>query len=318
MLIDSAALTPADRAHWKRLAGLDVLLASDPDLARRTDRSIGVLQAFAAHGDAHCSTSWGKDSTVLVDLVGRAGVSMPLVWLRIDGYDNPDCEKVRDVMLAKHPHLQYTELTLPPQPNRWWDAAAVPRSRHDYWKLIEARYGPRRATGIRAEESAIRDLVMARFGDATDKTCRPIGRWTAVHIFAYLAQQDLPVHPAYAMSIGGQLDRRWLRVHSLGGVAGLETRSGWETRYYGDHINRSRLRDHIMHRLPDSKRDALPAESIAADSPVPASPTVIGAALDRLAAASMVAHRTDRGGTRWYRCVPWPPAPTWEPTSRVA
>lgn len=61
----------------------------------------------------------------------------------------------------------------------------------------------------------MRAMSIGHRGTTTQNTCRPIGRWTAVEVFAYLARHDLPVHPAYALTYGGQLDRRWLRVHPL-------------------------------------------------------------------------------------------------------
>lgn len=60
-------------------------------------------------------------------------------------------------------------------------------------------------------------------------------------VFAYLAARDLPVHPAYAMSHGGRLDRRWLRVGSIGGTRALgRGRMEWESAYYGDVITAGR------------------------------------------------------------------------------
>ena len=158
-------------------------------------------------------------------------------------------------MLKLHPHLDYSELVLPPQPNRWWDTERQPQSKYDAdlgWRLIAKRYGPRRMTGIRAEESRLRTMVLHRFGDASVNACRPIGRWTAVDVFAYLYKHALPVHPTYAMSHGGKLDRRWLRVHNLGGVTGSDRgRADWETAYYGDVIAASRKRDIVAKMSPE-------------------------------------------------------------------
>ena len=97
--------------------------------------------------------------------------------------------------------------------------------------LNEALGGRHRyASGVRAEESTIRAMSMAQHGLATARVCRPIGRWAAVDVFAYLCREGLPVHPVYAMSYGGRLDRRALRVHTLASVVGDAV---WEDRYYG-------------------------------------------------------------------------------------
>lgn len=244
MLLDSPRLSRADIAHWDRLSVYDQMLAAATDLDTLSERSIDVIARFAAAGPACVSTSWGKDSTVLVDLVGRSGVTLPVVWMRVHGHDLPECEDVRDRMLAQHPHLEYHELLMPPQPARWWDdeAATQSKARADLgWRMIAQRFTPRHITGIRAEESRIRRIVQARWGDASDGAARPIGAWDATDVFAYLHARNLPVHPAYAMSKGGHYDRRWLRVHSLGGVTGADRgRADWEQAYYGDVIAAAR------------------------------------------------------------------------------
>jgi len=82
---------------------------------------------------------------------------------------------------------------------------------------------------------------MAVHGIATERTCAPIGRWSAEDVWAYLYARGLPVHPAYAMSMGGLLDRDRIRVGPLAGeraAAWAEQGSGhgrleWERRYYG-------------------------------------------------------------------------------------
>ncbi|MDK8505547.1 phosphoadenosine phosphosulfate reductase family protein [Corynebacterium accolens] len=273
MLISSDRHTPQDLQAWESLERYDHRLY--PAAEAKAEHAIEVIRRFADTGDCYLSTSWGKDSTVLVDLAGRAGVNIPIVSLVIDGYELPGTTQVRDAMLSRHPHLDYHELVLPPQPNRWWDTTTVKRTKHDAdigWRLIEKRFGPRHITGIRAEESRIRTLVQHRFGDATERTARPIGTWAATDIFAYLAGHNLPVHPAYAMSHGGTLDRRWLRVHALGGVTGADKgRADWEESYFGDVIRSSRLRDTLMQELPGNRHDALSASVIAAQSEIPIS-----------------------------------------------
>lgn len=64
-------------------------------------------------------------------------------------------------------------------------------------------------------------------------TCAPIGWWSDTDVFAWLAARDLPVHPAYACSMGGMLERRHLRVAGIGGDRGTGFgRREWERRYY--------------------------------------------------------------------------------------
>lgn len=311
MLISSDRHTPQDTAAWERLERYDHRLY--PAAEAKAEHAIEVIRRFADAGDCYLSTSWGKDSTVLVDLAGRAGVNIPIVSLVIDGYELPGTTQVRDMMRERHPHLDYHELVLPPQPNRWWDTTTVKRTKYDAdigWRLIEKRFGPRHITGIRAEESRIRTLVQHRFGDATERTARPIGTWAATDIFAYLAGHNLPVHPAYAMSHGGTLDRRWLRVHALGGVTGADKgRADWEESYFGDVIRSSRLRDTLMQELPGNRHDALSASVIAAQSEIPISDAQ--QALESLHRQALAVGKTYAGRQRWHRTVSWPPEPKW-------
>lgn len=79
---------------------------------------------------------------------------------------------------------------------------------------------------------------MARWGVSTDRTCAPIGNWTAEHVFTWLHMLNLPVHPAYAQTYGGQLDRGRIRVGALGGERGTgHGRREWERRYYGRDLS---------------------------------------------------------------------------------
>ncbi|MDK8794221.1 phosphoadenosine phosphosulfate reductase family protein [Corynebacterium sp. MSK041] len=313
MLIPSERHTPQDTAAWERLERYDHLL--HPAAEEKAGHAIKVIREFADAGDCYLSTSWGKDSTVLVDLAARADRKIPIVSLVIDGYELPGTSEVRDMMLTRYTHLDYHELTLPPQPNRWWDTTTIKRTKYDAdigWRLIEKRFGPRRITGIRAEESRIRSLVQHRFGDATTNTARPIGTWTATDIFAYLAGHQLPIHPAYAMSHGGTLDRRWLRVHALGGVTGADKgRADWEQHYFGDVITSSRLRDHVMPILPANRHDALPASTIAAQTDTHIS--VVQHHLEQWQKDGLVAGKVYAGRQRWHRTMEWPPQSKWSP-----
>src|SRR5690606_41477621 len=93
---------------------------------------------------------------------------------------------------------------------------------------------------LRAQESRMRRISIGHRGLVTPNTCRPIAHWDAVHVFAYLHREGLPVHPAYAMTAGGYYDRRWLRVHPLGtavppaSAVYRRDHAAWEELYYGD------------------------------------------------------------------------------------
>lgn len=236
-LIDSPRLSPLDRQVWQDRARYDARLA--PTLAARETRAIQTIRDFAAAGDCYASTSWGKDSTCVAHLAATSGIRLPLVYVRMRRWENPDCLTVRDQFLARYGHLvDYHEYWVDGG-RRWWDHGEIQHKAGSHvgsqFAEAERHHGKRHITGVRGEESRMRGMVMARWGEAGINACRPIGRWTAVDVFAYLHRHDLPIHPAYAMSLGGQLDRRWLRVSPIGGISNShKQRAHWESAYYPD------------------------------------------------------------------------------------
>ena len=246
MLIDSPRITPRDRATWDRLETYDAALSKDPRLDRLADHARTVL-AHAPTGYIGCT--WGKDSMVVAHLAATAGCALPLVWVRIDGLENPDTEPVRDAFLDRYPHLRYEEITIPATGiRRWWHPHDAPGTDHgpdEGFREAAARHGNHYVSGVRAEESPTRALTIARNGTHSQGSTRPIAHWTGVDIFAYLHRHDLPIHPAYAMSMGGTIDRRQLRVSSIGGVRGTgRHRREWERTYYGDIITAAQGLEH--------------------------------------------------------------------------
>lgn len=231
MLIASPRHTEADLRCWAQYEQVDRRHARSARLQRLEARASQLVASFS---DAVVSISWGKDSLVVAHLC-RA-INQPLVWIREEPFTNPDCLIVRDAFLRRF-DMPYREIVIqhdPREPERAQElrferaARAVARDR-------------RRIMGIRADESARRTLSAAVHGEATDRVCRPILRWTSEDVFAYLVKYDLPVPPMYAMLGGGRWDRRWIRTDSLTGEPGRHHgRIEWEMEYYGDVIRRSR------------------------------------------------------------------------------
>ena len=240
MLIESPRHTPADLAAWAELERYDAKFA-DRFPGWKIERAKKAIRDFAAAGPCYASTSWGKDSTVVAHLAATCGIRLPLVFVRMKTWENPDCLTVRDQFLAQYGDLvDYREYEVEGGA-RWWDTALKPRTGSHVAGQFDAPardFSPRHITGVRGEESRLRDMVMAIWGEAGPGACRPIGRWTAVDVFAYLHKFDLPVHPAYAMSHGGARDRRWLRVSPIGGItAAHKQRADWEEAYYPDVVS---------------------------------------------------------------------------------
>lgn len=223
MLIESHRHTPADLELWKQHEVTDLMLS----VSRH--RLIQAIESIEDWDGDYVSCSWGKDSVVMLHLVAMSRRRWPVVWMRFGDRDNPDCERVRDAFLARY-QMDYHE--------RFFDYNKV-RAKGLHWKDLAKEFGPRRMLGLRAHESSKRMISVASQGLATANTCRPLAWWSTQEVFTYLATNQLPVHPAYAMLGGGRWERHHLRTHSLGGSSGSGMgRSEWEREYYGDVLNK--------------------------------------------------------------------------------
>lgn len=252
-LIDSSRITRHDRTEWNRLEVIDARLARSSVLQRHEDRAISVLEDFMAE-PCYIGVSWGKDSVVVADLalrvMRRTGTWRPIFWIRDEPRTNPDCYAVRDAFFELHQDAitAYSEIVVE---HDWDDSAAkwfpraypgVPESARRKGEtgieLCRLEAGIRRwVSGIRAKESGVRKARMRAHGTASRYACAPIGWWDGWEVFAYLHKHQLPVHPVYAMSMGGVRERDRLRVSGLGGSGGeMFGRAEWEQRYYGDAL----------------------------------------------------------------------------------
>jgi len=255
MLIDSPRLTAADRQAWQRLEHWDDVLSRDPMLDRCVEQARRVVGEFLAAGDAYVSVSWGKDSVVAAHIAATVDPRVRVVWVRSRHFETPECDQVRDRFLVTHPGVRYEEIPVelrnPKRGEPGYDTRHLdPHA--DHQDVLKETLRGRWISGLRAEESRMRRMSIAHRGLSTARTCRPIGRWSAVQVFAFLYREQLPVHPVYAMSVAGHYDRRWLRVHPLcsappprSSVHGRDM-STWEDTYYADviaaaHVARAHL-----------------------------------------------------------------------------
>lgn len=236
MLIVLPEHEPRDLEAWRRLERADPIRSRSSLHLRRVDRSKRALADFVAKDSSgYCGVSWGKDSVVVahlvVEMARNGGPVIPLVWVRVEPAANPHCSLVRDAFLSEYPH-QYDEITTCLDPS-----LSGPNARRTRGGFNEAarRYGDRHISGVRASESSARTRRCAVHGESTARTCAPLAWWEADDVYAYLWANQLPVHPAYAMSLGGKLDRGRLRVSSIGGERGTGMgRREWERLYYPD------------------------------------------------------------------------------------
>ena len=237
MLIASSRHTREDLVAWSRFENILQVWSQLSSYRKHVQRARDALLSFTGSLEpCYAGTSWGKDSTVLAHLVATLVPRVPLVWVRIEPIFNPDCLLVRDEFLRTH-DVNYHEIVVhstiaePGTTRRGWHWAGTLETG---FAECARRWGVRRISGIRGEESGQRKRRMMHYGEQSRLTCAPIGWWTSKDVFAYLFSRTLPVHPAYACSMGGLLDHDRIRVASLGGAKGMgHGRAEWEERYYG-------------------------------------------------------------------------------------
>lgn len=238
MLIPSERLQPGDLEAWERLARFDLAHARLRRFAAQVERSKAEIRAFAAER-CWVGVSWGKDSVCVAHLAYTVDPSIPLCWVRTPIWETPETFTVRDAFLAAHPGANYREFEdheLPIRRSARTGRAYAVVNDAETWPP-ERVFGPRYIGGIRASESKTRE-IRVNSGLTSLNTCAPIGRWSDQDVFSYLALHGLPIHPAYAMSCGGQLERGRLRVSPIGDERGAGMgRREWETRYYGDIVH---------------------------------------------------------------------------------
>lgn len=242
MLVPSERHRREDLALWADEYAADLVHGRSARLARLLDQSEQAVVDFMRAGNAYLGVSWGKDSVVVADIVWRVRDRLDhiptLVWVRVDPISNPDCPAVRDEFFRARV-LPYLEIEADwggdwkgPESGKRTSADGFARARE---LLGTSRY----LSGVRRDESRVRQIITRKLGLVGENTARPLGWWKWSDVFGYLAAQNLPVHPAYAMNGAGRWPREHLRVASLGGHRGTEFGRGeWEREYYGDILRR--------------------------------------------------------------------------------
>lgn len=225
-LIASHRHTAEDLEVWRYRELADEPWSKTAVFRRRVEAARATLVEFTSGPPGYVGVSWGKDSVCVAHLAISVGCTWPLVWVCMRPVDNPDCPLVRDAFLERFGAMSYDEIVMQYDPT-------AKRTSFPGFAEAARRHGDRYVSGIRGAESATRRMSIATHGWSTERTCRPLAAWTAADVFAYLWLHDLPVHPAYAMSMGGLLEREHLRVGAVGGERGTGWgRREWEERYY--------------------------------------------------------------------------------------
>jgi len=234
-LVSSHRYSSEDLAVWRRRERQDRVWGSSAAFRSRVASAERAIMRFLSAGDAWVAVSWGKDSVVVADMAARLCPDIPVIHVRVDPLDNPDCPSVRDAFLERHPLVAYEEIveTCTHDKDGWHATGTLERG---FARAVKA-YGLRSINGIRGQESRVRALRVRRWGQASPNRCAPLAWWSGPDVFAYLYQRSLPVHPAYACSLVGTLDRDRIRVAFLDLKHGRgRGRQEWERRYYPDVI----------------------------------------------------------------------------------
>jgi len=215
-----------DLSEWDELEKHDKELYDKKSIIQ----PMSTIREFCKNKSGYIGVSWGKDSVVVAHLCFICGINWPLVWIKVDMKYNPDCELVRDYFLSKF-KMKYFEIEVQSD-----NSSGRLKKGFGY---AARKFGDNYISGVRADESTIRKMSVLGYGLNTTHTSRPIGKWNGQMVFSYLAHNQLPVHPAYAMTGNGRWSRKFIRVATIGGERGNGMgRSEWEREYYPDILNR--------------------------------------------------------------------------------
>lgn len=234
MLISSTRHTEADIRAWRAAEATD-MMRWRRDQRRLLDgcsKAARAIGEFAQCGPCYAGFSGGKDSVLLSYVIAQMAPSVrpPLVYVEVLPHASPD---VPDVIKAVEAFgVGITRIKV--QCERSAEGAWLGSGRlEEGFGIAAARYGGRYISGVRSQESRARLLRQRVHGTSSERTCAPLTYLSTADVFACAAGLGLPLHPAYAMSCGGRLDREQLRVATLGGIRGAHRgRREWEMVYY--------------------------------------------------------------------------------------
>lgn len=237
MLIFSPRLKRGDMDAWGHWAANDLAYSGSRSHRRAVEKAEErIAMFFLGRERGWISTSWGKDSVCAADMAYHL-TEWPLVWIRVEPIASPECVQVRDEFAKRKGgdfDVRYREIRIDLEPDADGRVHATGSLERGI-RQAEKEFGPNRILGLRGAESGSRKRMQKRGQFITSETCYPILDWNDSDVFAHLARYDLPIHPAYAMSMSGAIPRGRLRVASLTGQRGGEFgREEWEDAYYPD------------------------------------------------------------------------------------
>lgn len=207
-----------------------------------------------SHPDYLVSTSWGKDSIVLLHVAAQVHDDL----IAINGrYPNAnerlsESDRVRDAILARDDmsHIKYHEVYVngewemyeragggfdipitkeQKEAQRWWaNGFTNNMSRAVYDNNRNGSF-----LGMRQDESHARRMNIAMRGNDYQKKdgtniCLPLAHWTGKDIWAYIATNNLPYLKLYDMSSCGRERTRSEFIFSTSAASAAKRHGVWE------------------------------------------------------------------------------------------
>lgn len=231
--------TQKDLEFWRDLEQADLVHADRAEHRKLVKTSGEAITKFVSEGPCYLGISWGKDSVACAHLLWTfCRDQIPLFHIIEEPGENPYNTLVKESFLNQYP-MSYHEVIA----NYRWVTGVDHEVDHQtdliFLKCFRDFKIQRHISGVRRGESGGRAIRMARFGLTTPNSLAPIGNWRLEDVYAYLAKNNLPVHPNYGMLGGGRWPREKLRVSRVGGMPGRGFgRLEWEKEYYGDLLRR--------------------------------------------------------------------------------
>lgn len=221
--------------------------AKTPHFQRRIEQTRALIQS---HKEFAIAVSWGKDSSVLLHLAAACGPVFAINARYGNDERLPDCDTVRDGILAKVSHVTYYEVRLAGEREMYrrhggfFMDATTPEQKEAvrWWKrqftegmlTVQQQAGMKGVMlGLRADESHARAMNFYTHGESYTKrngeqVVTPLAKWSGKDIWAYLCLHELPWMHIYDCG-GNRTRERSDFVFATGGAGAIWRHGAWET-----------------------------------------------------------------------------------------
>lgn len=196
--------------------------------------SLKIIQSFLQdYPHSHISVSWGKDSTVMLDLCHQIYPQLDIVWIdRGEGGDVPEVYKLVDLYRKNNYRIRqimtpYSILDL----HRQYSLEEIEQKKL-ITKMLKKTCNKLNAEydgffwGIRAQESTGRKMFAKCYKEIFMRTtqvatCSPMLWWTARDIWSYLCMKQIPYNHFYDIVAQKPFEREKIRYSNYAGLVGI-------------------------------------------------------------------------------------------------